>query len=178
MITFSLLPTAAVLFLVYNDHFSEFKEEFNVGDRVYCFSKQTSIFLRRLYPVILSVEMMVVPILLTTQSISNVSLYAVLAVEILVTIYIWMVPLYSFFRQNVRNYIHRGIIVLICFFQIMTLYIRKETHPADSFVYWLPAVLLFLIVAGFLCTGTYIIHQSVEFWKGPDLADEMLKLEQ
>ena len=81
--------------------------------------------IRRLYPFVLMLEMTLVPTLLAVQPILKVSLYAVLAVEVVITLYVSAIPLYLLRLDNIRNYIHRGIILSICIFQIATLNVKE-----------------------------------------------------
>jgi uncharacterized membrane protein len=77
---------------------------------------------------------------------------------------------------NARNYFHRGIVVSICVVQIFTLYLKSNTRNTDGFVFWMPLVLLFLLVLGFACTGIYTISECIKFWRSAKLVDMPMKI--
>ena len=74
-----LLVATTGLFFKFNNHFSEFNEEFDCVDRALNLTRSTTIQIRKLYSFVLILEMILVPCLLGMQAMFKVSLYIVLA---------------------------------------------------------------------------------------------------
>ena len=90
--------------------------------------KEKSVKMRRMYPMMIIGEFVLVPSVLGVFGICKCSLYIVLVFEIIVTIYAIVVPLYAKKIENIRNYIHRGIILSITTFQLIIF----QTKPSKS----------------------------------------------
>ena len=132
---------------------------------------------RKCYPFMMILEMILIPLFLATEPLQSISLYFVLAIEIIVTLYVCLVPLYFKFSENFRNYLHRGIILSIIVIQILTKKYKNDEMPTSSLLYWQPAIILSLISIGFLCTGIFTFYKCIEFWKSPKLVDVTLKVQ-
>lgn len=122
--------------------------------------------------------MIFIPLFLAIQYLQDICLYFVLCIEIFVTLYVCLVPLYFKFAENFRNYLHRGIILSIIILQIVTKNFKNDYVPTDNILYWQPAILLSLILIGLLCTGIFTIYKCIEFWKSPKLVDVKLRSQQ
>lgn len=142
------------------------------------FSKKAAIRIRRVYPFLMILEMIIVPILLSVESLFSYSLYTVLAVQILITLFVAVFPLYLLKVANARNYAHRGIVILICVVQILILNFKDSKNWSSVGMKTLPLVLLTLLFIGLIVNGGYTIFKSVEFWRSPNLIDPKLMIEQ
>ena len=60
--------------------------------------------------------------------------------------------------------------------QIITLNLKHNHMPVDSFVNYAPFVLLLLLLLGFFTTGAFTIWKSVVFWKSRKLTDGKMKI--
>lgn len=116
--------------------------------------------MRKMYPLILLFEVIVVPLFLSIESMFQVGIYIVLFLEILVTVYVSLVPLYPFSKSNLRNYAHRAIVLSICLLQTVTLSL-KNSDLFKALLFWQPISLLALLLMGFICTGLYTIFQCI-----------------
>ena len=94
---------------------------------------------------VLIIEMTLVPIIISIEAVAKYGFYFVLAIEVIVTLFTSIFPLYERKLDNVRNYFHRTIIILIIGLQIYTLKEKQGNPPTDSLVYWTPFVLVGLI---------------------------------
>jgi hypothetical protein len=115
--------------------------------------------------------MALIPTLLSIEILFPFGLYLVLALEILITIYIALIPLYLFPYANIRSFIHRGIVIAICIVQTVTFRFKHDHLSLDSPVFWSPYFLIALLFLGFLCTGVYCLIMSVKHWISFDEMD-------
>ena len=83
-------------------------------------------------------------------------------------------------KDNIRNYIHRSIAILIIIIQIVTFNVKKNERMLLNYpiIYWLPLFLLGAIFLGLLLNGSYIIYKSYEFWKSPGIINDPLRVKQ
>ena len=110
--------------------------------------------------------MILVPLFLAIQKLFDSSLYIVISIEIIITLFILIVPLYKKTSQNIRSFIHRLLILGICVIQIITVHFKNDTNfVSGSFVFWQPFILLSLLFLGFVNTGIYTFYKCIEFWK-------------
>ena len=83
-------------------------------------------------------------------------------------------------KDNIRNYMHRSIAILIIIIQIVTFNVKKNERMLLNYpiIYWLPLFLLGAIFLGLLLNGSYIIYKSYEFWKSPGIINDPLRVKQ
>ena len=90
--------------------------------------------------------MVLTPIFLSIQALFKEAFIFVLVSEVLITIYVSVCRQHQKNLDNIRNYIHRGIVLLICGLQMGASYIGKNRDPSiDVFHPATPIVLLALL---------------------------------
>lgn len=124
--------------------------------------------IRRMYPLVLMGEFIIVPIILSVEKLFSIGLWIVLVIELIVSVAVAVIPVYGDKLGNVRNYVHRGLVLGVTGAQIMEMYLMKENiDDAESMVYLMPFVLLSILVLGLLSTGSFILYRSYIFYYPP-----------
>ena len=88
-----------------------------------------------MYPLLLILEFILNPIAISLTNFGSMGLYIILVLEITITIFVCVFQLYPSKIQNVRNYVHRAIILFTIFVQIFTLKYKKDTFDQNPIVY-------------------------------------------
>ena len=148
-----LLPGAISLLTAFQSSFAEFSQEISEADMICKISIQKSTRIRKLYPLLLTVEMVLVPLFLAVEKLFSCSLLIVLGIVVLMTGYVVLATPYTHQLENMRLLVHRIIILAM-----VTLYVavdlKTECDDADgSFISTVPYVICGLLLVGGVING-------------------------
>lgn len=118
-----LLPLFTIIFIKYNSHFLEFRNEFDETSAVCKLSKEATIKIRRKYPILMICEFVLAPLILSIEVFEKYGLFVIAGLEIIIIILVSVFPLYSSKLDNARNYVHRVIVLAIVGLQAATKYL-------------------------------------------------------
>lgn len=116
----TLLPITITLMNVYQKHFTEFNKEISEVDLIWKIDQRKSTIIRKLYPLAISIEITLVSIFLSIESLFGIGLYLSLGIIILMSAYIMISTPYTRQMENLRLLIYRFIILLIICLQVYT----------------------------------------------------------
>jgi hypothetical protein len=74
------------------------------------------------YQLIIIIEMIIVPIIISLERLFDFGLYCILFIEFLILMFTSVITLYFWGYQNIRTIIHRSIIVVVCLIQSIELF--------------------------------------------------------
>lgn len=133
--------------------------------------------IRKLYPLVISIEMTSIPILLSVEKLFNISLYLVLGVNILVTIYILFATPYVRKSDNLRLLSNRIIVISITATQLIT-YIEVSKDILNNLVLFQSWIIYSLLTVGVMMNGCFIIIKTIDWFKKPGIIDMRLYVQQ
>ena len=127
-----------------------------------------------MYPLVLVIESMLIPVFLANSSFLNSSLYIALAITLTVTIYICATLPYLQKLNNIRLLIHRALVTLLVVGYIVSkAKISNDTDIEDP-VLNLAFMILAVLVLDWILNFAYITCTLISWFNRPGIVDMKL----
>lgn len=127
-----------------------------------------------MYPLVLAIESMLIPVFLANSSFFNSSLYIALAITLTVTIYICATLPYLQKLNNIRLLIHRALVTLLVVGYIVSkAKISNDTDIEDP-VLNLAFMILAVLVLDWILNFAYITCTLISWFNRPGIVDMKL----
>ena len=173
-----LLPVAmGVLYCMFKGCYEEFIGLLNQTTKIGGLSAYKSKFLCSLYPVALTVEMVLIPLFLANQLLLGCSLYIALAMTVVTTVFVALVMPYDEGLNNARLLTHRALMSLMV---ILLIFCKSTITPDiayDSPLLNLVWVVVCILVLDLAVNVPFIIWKLVLWVKKEGVIDLRLFLE-
>ena len=167
-----LILVTVVLLLAFQQRMREYRLEFCTRSQIGKISLTTSSKIKKLYPLLLFIEIASVSFILSPRTLFDISLYLSLGILLLTSTLKIVISPYRHSIDNTRLFVNQFFLLLINSLQIGFKYLKESTHYSQSTVELFPwSVLVVLVLILFGNTMPYLAYKIAGWVKKRGLID-------